>query len=215
MFAIVNRFLVKVSLIFIAVGCAPTSKVISVKSSGVEQIPLKVAIYPLLSSAKPDYHGEVRALSSAGNVVIAPPAETQLSITQDSQIMTGLISTQLAAHGFALKELPVEITESETSASSNEVKNAFAISMDLLNQLRENYGIQTLVIGNAFFVNQHLGTSFLGKRVIFAHIKIIDIKSLDVLAQVSLPYNMDGVELNEAAEQISNALARLAGINGP
>ncbi|MBI3292632.1 MAG: hypothetical protein HYZ73_07485 [Elusimicrobia bacterium] len=209
-----------IGLTLMLVGCAAT-KVTSIKSPGVDRISRNLSIYPLLS-APATLYGRGYPASPRGvnvsqmgdNVVITPPAETQLSLTPESQMLTSLISTQFSHLGFTLKELPVEVPSgSDAITGTDKKRNTFVISLNLLNQLREKYNIQTLVIGNAFFTDSPSAlTSTLEKKVSFAHLKIVDTKSLDVLAQVNLPYNDTGEEINLVAQQMADAVAKLAGI---
>lgn len=210
-----------IGLTLMVVGCA-TTKVTSIKSPGVERISRNLSIYPLLSAPATQYGRGYPAslrgvnVSQMGdNVVITPPTETQLSLTPESQMLTSLISAQLSHVGFTLKELPVEVPSgSDTITGTDRKRNTFVISLNLLNQLREKYNIQTLVIGNTFFTDYpSTWNPPVGKKVTFAHLKIIDTKSLEVVAQVNLPYNATGEELNFVAQQMADAVAKLAGMS--
>jgi len=147
------------------------------------------------------------------NVAIAPAANTELSVTQESQMLTDLLSTDLSSYGFTLKQLPVDLQVPQTP-DSKEAK-AFFISMDLLDDLRTNYGMEAIVLCDAFFTNAfHIGDGP-EKRVVSATLKVIDTKTLDVLAQVTLPYNANGSNFNDTAAELAASLARLANIPVP
>lgn len=205
--------------VLVVAGCIATgANITSTKTAGVDRIPGKIGFYPLLSTPVDRYEhypgSRVRALSAkrvGENVVITPPVEFKLSMTQESQILTGMISTQLSTHGFSLKELPVEVLPDDDESITHESRREFVISLNLLEQLREEYGLQALIIGNAFFLVERRPGFVPEKRVISAHIKIIDIESLDVLAQVNLPYDEYGEEMIPVADAIASELARMAG----
>ncbi len=214
-----KRLVMGLSLLLIAAGCIATKvDLVSTKAEGVERIPEKVGLYPLFStpvgrSGVKVMHRPLSLKRYEGNVVITPPTETELLITQESQIMTGLISTQLASAGFSLKELPVEVLpENNDDSSQDGVHGKFAISLNLLHSLRENYGLEALVIGNVFFVVEMQPGAPPEKRIVSAHLRIIDIQSLDVLGQVSLPYDAHGQDMNKVADEMALALAEMAGL---
>src|SRR5208337_1446379 len=108
MMTIKYRRLLPFFLILTLLGCVPDRVIIqSVKSSGVDQIPTKFGIYPFLSTRMT---GENYTLGSSsllsmsakvaknnGNVAITPAANTELSITQESQILTDLLSSNLSS----------------------------------------------------------------------------------------------------------------------
>lgn len=214
-------------LALMIMGCFPTgSKIIGTRATGVDYIPKKLCFYPLLSTHIGRYGKRydkiVRSeITSAverrmpDNVVIVPPAETDLSITRESQIMTGLISTQLTTFGFALKELPVEVLQKgDDSSDRMEDESRFAISLNLLEQLREEYDIQAIVIGHAFFITDSGRSMPPEQRVISAHLKVVDIITLDVLGQVNLTYDSYGVDMNLVSELMAEELAYMAGLVG-
>jgi hypothetical protein len=147
----------------------------------------------------------------ANRAVIVPPTETTLAITQESQILTGLISTSLSRLGFSLKQLPFEVLPVNGDGHRpNERGKTVVISTELLKELRERHDLRALVIGNAFFtIDPYGGAPQI--RITSAHLKIVDIVTLDLLGQVSLPYQPDGDDLNDAAERIALALGRMAG----
>ena len=218
------RRLLPFILILTLLGCAPDRIIIqSVKSSGVDQIPKKFGIYPFLSTRMTGANytmGSASLLSMSANiaknkdnVAITPGANTELAITQESQILTDLLSSNLSSYGFALKQLPVDLQVPQ-NPDSKETKTFF-ISLNLLDDLRTNYGMDTIILCDAFFTNAYQYGVGPEKRVISANIKVIDTKTLDVLAQVTLPYNSEGCELNDTASQLATSLAKLANIPVP
>lgn len=201
---------IAVLLVSLIAGCMG-ARVLSTKSDGVDRIPSKIAFYPLLSTpvaTRGGVRATLRVQSLGENVVITPPAETEMRVTQESQIVTGLISTLLSAEGFSLKELPVEVLPK----SKKDEGSRFVISMNLLDQMREEYDLRTLVIGTVFFITDHsYGPS--AKMITSAHLKVVDIETLDVLGQVTLPYSPQGEDLNMTSEKIALALVEMAGLD--
>jgi hypothetical protein len=202
-------------------GCVTTSapflKV--VKSEGVDQIPLKLGVYPFLSTATSgaSHYGTLGTLDSSlrlthDSVAIVPPTNSTLLVTQDSQLLTDQFTTALAGHKFSLKQFPVELVQ-EKDGGKNDPKG-FYLSLGLLREMKEKYGTEAVVMGNVIVVN---GSYMQGyeKKVQAVHVKVVKIESLDVLAQVNLPYRQDGYEFNATAEELAAALARLAGRDVP
>jgi hypothetical protein len=187
-------------------------------SVGVERIPTEIGLFPLLSTPVSRYdHRRIRTAVKidvrrrAEDIVIVPPTEMDLRITQESQIMTGMLSTDLSAAGFSLKELPVEVVPGWNDPDRPRAKrDAFMLSLDLLDELRDRYGIKALLVGNAFFLTEHYSGVPPERRVTFAHIKIIDIETLDILAQATFPYDSYGDDVEIVAESIALSLAEMA-----
>jgi hypothetical protein len=215
-----------VMLAVLVTGCFPPGgKIIGTLSTGIDHIPAKLGLYPFLSTPIQTYgrrydriirHKESLSVrrSMPDNVVIVPPAETDLSITRESQIMTGLISMQLATRGFSLKELPVEVLPQGNDPRTKKEDNRFVISLNLLEQLREEYDLQALIVGNAFFITEVGRGLPPEQRVISAHLKVVDIATLDVLGQVNLTYDSYGVDMNAVSEYLAEELAVMAGLGG-
>lgn len=114
-----RKHVVFVLLFLILVGCANLGgKLTTIRSPGVDRIPTTICIHPLLSSpARRRYiiKEQLNVSREDDRVYIAPPTEARLAVTPQSQMLTGLLSSELAYYGFDLKELPVEIPEgSET-----------------------------------------------------------------------------------------------------
>ena len=224
-----QRFLL-IPFLFLILGCDTLPariNLVAVKSNGVEHIPLKLGIFPFLSTpiqgsgtgtAYSFYSAGEGSLKSAtsvskmgDNVAITPAADTDLLVTQESQIMTDMLSTDLSSYGFTLKQLPVEM-QTDKNTDPNKRKGFF-ISMNLLNDLRSNYGIEAIALCDAFFILKYNYGASAEKRVVSAHVKIIDTKTLDVLAQVNLPYLADGFNLNDTSAGMADSIARLADLD--
>ena len=217
--------------ILITTGCESVPvriNLTSVKSQGVEQIPSKLGIYPFLSTSLAGEPGSAYGLcgmeggktasslsvSKMGdNVAITPASNTTLLVTQESQILSDSLSTDLSSCGFSLKQLPVEMQDEKNTASDK--RKGFFISINLLNDLRTNYGIEAIALCDAFFIikNNYYERVPPEKRVVSAHVKIIDTKTLDVLGQVNLPYIAEGANMNDTASEIAASLAKLANMD--
>jgi len=198
-------------------GCVGQVRVNAVKSAGVDRIPLKLGLYPFLSTAVTDsrvnaYAGarllDVSVGKMGDDVAILPPANTEMKITQESQIMTDSLSMELSARGFALKQLPVEVSGDKNGEPKD--RKGFFIGVNLLEELRSNYGIDAIALCDAFFVLDRSNGGVPEKKVVAAHIKIVDTKTLDVLAQAQLPYRAEGYDLNETVKALAVSLAQLA-----
>lgn len=182
----------------------------TIRSPGVDRIPTTICIHPLLSSPASRRYIIKENLNISrehGSVYITPPAESKLVITPRSQMLTGLLSSELAYYGFDLKELPVEVPdESETGESS---KNVFFISLDLLKNLRENYGVEAILVGNVMMSYVPRSSRTI---VTAAYLKLVDIETLDVLCQVYLLSEDYGEDMDEAAAALASELALEAGL---
>ena len=205
-----GKLAVFVIILLLLVGCANLGgKLTTIRSPGVDRIPTVICVHPILSSpARRRYlvKDELFLTRESKRVYIAPPAEVNLTITPQSQIFTGLLSSELAYYGFELKEIPVEIPE-DTEAGERD--NIFYISLDLLKRLREEYGVEAILIGNVMmdYVPRYSKT-----LVAAAYLKLVDIESLDVLCQVHLLSEDYGEDMDKAANALASELALEAGI---
>ncbi|HUV36522.1 MAG TPA: hypothetical protein VMX58_06250 [Patescibacteria group bacterium] len=214
-------------LVVMMTGCFPPGgEIIGTMTAGVDRIPTTLGLYPLLSTPIQAYvgrysdivrHRETLAVKRRmpDNVVIVPPAESDLMVTGESQILTGLVSMQLSTFGFSLKELPVEVPATDDDRyGEGDDDHRFVISLNLLERLREDYGVRALVVGSAFFITEMGHGLPPEQRVISAHLKVVDIATLDVLGQVNLTYDAYGVDMNVVSEMIAEELAYMAGLGG-
>ena len=201
-----------VLLFLILVGCANLGgKLTTIRSPGVDRIPTTICIHPLLSyPVRRIYHGKINNVVVSrehDRVYITPPTEMSLTVTPQSQMLTGLLSSELAYYGFDLKELPVEIPDDDQTDETN--KNVFFISLDLLERLREEYGVEAILIGNVMmkYVPRYSRT-----LVTAAYLKLVDIETLDVLCQVHLLSEDYGEDIDKAANALASELALEAGL---
>jgi hypothetical protein len=214
-------------LAIIVSGCAqPLQNITSIKSENVNDIPKNLAIYPILSTPigrslnyynqdliRTGTDGGVSAFKYGDNVVISPPAESDLRVTAESKIMTALLSVEMSARGFSLSQLPVEIFQERSDNHDSDSDGRFFVTVDMLSDLKTKNGLKAIVIGDVFFRNErHQG--HVEKKITFAHLKVIDVTTLAILGQVYFPYDSEGVELNQATACIAAQLAGLAGLPG-
>lgn len=206
-----GKFVLSVLLFLLLIGCANLGgKLTTIRSPGVDRIPKTICIHPLLSSpARRRYFikENVVVTRERDRVYIAPPTEVSLIVTPQSQMFTGLLSSELAYYGFDLKELPVEIPDNTESGETK--KNVFFISLDLLKSLREEYGVEAILIGNVMmdYVPRYSRT-----LVTAAYLKLVDIESLEVLCQVYLLSEDYGEDMDKAADALASELALEAGL---
>jgi len=182
--------------------------------AGENSIPRKIAIYPLLTSEQvlvvrpPDSH--VRFLSTETNVredrlYIVAPTETKLVSNIHSQLFTSCLSADLSSRGFFLKELPVEIPE----GLFGNKENNFFISLETLRHLREEYGLEAVLIGNVYFIANQQDGSLVDVRA--KYLRLVDTATLDVLCHISFD-EYGGETIKYTSEGIAFALAREAGL---
>ena len=190
-----------------ALACQSAPQMQTVRSPSAEKIPLGVVVHPLFSTeirAGGMIRSGVMLNSNRENVYISPPAETSLKVTGPSQRLTSDLSMQLAARGFKLSELPVE-----SPAGQGDNKNAFAVSLALLDDLRTTHNVGAILIGNAFFST---APYYSDTRVTDCYVKVVDVETLEVLCQVSLPHDAEGRDMQEIARYIADELAIEAGL---
>ena len=100
------RVVVFVMVFLFLVGCANLGgKLTTIRSPGVERIPTVICIHPLLSSPvrRKYIRDDVVVMSrQRERVYIAAPTEVKLAVTPQSQMFTGLLSSELAYYGFDL-----------------------------------------------------------------------------------------------------------------
>jgi hypothetical protein len=194
-------------------GCASGGGEVTVtKSPGVETIPKTVGIYPLLSTETTVPHPRPIPFSTKADregVYITPPTDSKLTLTLQSQMVTDLLGAELSYRGFALKEVPVETPEER----GDKHENTFYVSLALLEQLREDYGLQALLLGNVYFVpNRYDPAEFLVRA---AYLRMIDVATLDVLCHVSINNGTYGATMEETARQLGLELGAMAASDVP
>jgi hypothetical protein len=198
-------------------SCATKSSLVSVQSPGVDKIPPRIAIYPLLATSITDIRPQstdlvpmdVKLYEADGKYILSPASASELQLTKESLMITGFLATQLASQGFSLIELPKEIPGYIGEEMDFKVEK-FYVSTSMLDSLSQVRNLQAVLVGNAFFRNVYHKNKPVEKRVIFSHIKLIEVPSLNVLAQITQPYDPEGVSLNDMTTQVAKELADMA-----
>jgi hypothetical protein len=205
-----NGLAVMLSLAALTLGCASTDeRVVVTPSAGVERIPVKIAVYPLLTSEtaqivrQPRYF-PMTTSAAEDRMYIVAPAETKLMSTVQSQLLTSLLSAQLSDNGFTLKELPVEAPAEQ----SEKDRNSFFVSLETLRHLREDYGLEAILVGNVYFVADERDPTVIWVRA--AYLRLVDTATLDVLCHVSISDRYRGDSMEDAARSLAFALAKEA-----
>jgi hypothetical protein len=212
-----NGIAALLALAAMAFGCASMDERVTVTpAAGVEKIPAKIAVYPLLTAEtvrmtakEPPRYYPMTTSAADDRMYIVAPAETKLASTMQSQLLTSLLSAQLSANGFTLKELPVE---APSDRAEND-RNSFFVSLETLKRLREDYGIEAILVGNAYFVADERDPSIVWVRA--AYLRLVDTATLDVLCHVSISDKYRGDSMEYAAQGLAGALAREAGLAAP
>jgi hypothetical protein len=201
-----------VLLAAIAAGCASMDeRVVITPAAGVERIPAKIAVYPLLTAEAPRVIAQPRYFAMTtrtadDRIYIVAPAETKLVSTMESQLLTSLLSARLSDNGFTLKELPVEAP----SGQSEKAQNSFFVSLETLKHLREDYGLDAILIGNVYFVADQRDPTVIWVRA--AYLRLVDTGTLDVLCHASISDKYRGDSMEQAAQSLARALAKEAGL---
>jgi hypothetical protein len=179
----------------------------TVRSPDVEKIPLGIVLHPLFSTEPRSPESvptdDIGASESVDHdkMYIHPPAETSLKVTGASERLTGLISMELTARGFRLRDLPVQ--------APVEGESVFAVSLSLLDELRERQNVKAILIGNAFF-DPRYGLS--DAHVTDLYLKLVDVETLAVMYQMVLPHQVDGWSMDDVARTVADHLATEANL---
>ncbi len=191
-------------------GCFTSQERVTVTPvEGVERLPTRIAVYPLLTAEwvqtteRPKYFPATTA-SADDRLYIVAPAETKLVSTMHSQLLTAMLAAQLSKRGFTLKELPVE-------APSDRAENegtSFFVSLETLKHLREDYGLEGILVGNVYLAPDDRDRSVI--RVKAVYLRLVDTATLDVLCHVWIPDSYAGESMEEAAQSLAFSLAREA-----
>jgi hypothetical protein len=201
-----------ISLAVLAAGCASMDeRVVITPAAGVEKIPVKIAVYPLLTAetpriAAPPRYSPMTTRTAEDRLYIVAPAETKLVSNMESQLLTSMLAARLSDNGFTLKELPVEAP----SEQSERAENNFFVSLETLKHLREDYGLEAILVGNAYFVADQRDPTVIWVRA--AYLRLVDTATLDVLCHVSISDKYRGDSMEGAAQSLAHALAREAGL---
>jgi hypothetical protein len=203
-------------------GCPRTgTRVLVTPGAGYDTVPRTVAVYPMLSTEflqpmqAPVRRDDIRVYpqrrgeggDDKEGIYIAPPTESKLLVTGHSQLFSDLLAADLAYHGFTIKQLPVEA--SVGNGGNDDDGQRFYVSMELLDRLRDEFGLEAVLLGNVYFERAYPDADL---DVTTAYIKVVDVKTLDIVCQVSITNEFAGIDIEEAVERLAT---ELAGAGGP
>lgn len=200
-----------VALIALFSTCTVQPRITMTPSMDVEEIPRTLAVYPILANtttrAPHTYPAEaIKIHRREDKIYIVPATEARLVVTTHSEIFTGLVSSELADYGFKLKTLPLEVLEGDNLGGKGE--KTFVVSLETIRHMRENYGLEALLIGNVFFIGDPYDPAEPAVRLFY--VKLVDAETLDILCHVSGDYKDYGTEMERAASDIAFELAKFA-----
>ncbi len=201
------------ALIALLSGCTIKPRITMTPSAGVEEIPKTIAVYPILANAPTIARGKyiaetIKIHREEDKIYIVPAAEARLVVTTHSEIFTGLVSSELSNYGFKLKNLPLEVLDDDNLGIND--KKTFVVSLETIRHMRENYGLEALLIGNVFFVRDQYDPTEPAVRLFY--LKLVDAETLDILCHVSGDYKDYGTEMEQAARDIGFELAKFANL---
>ena len=184
-------------------GCATPPAMESIRTPGAKNIPLGIVLHPLLSTQTE--RGWMRgsfALDSQNreSIYILPPAKTTMQVTERSERLTNMLNIELSRRGFKLRELPVEATPARE-------QNTFAVSLALLDELRERNDVHAILIGNAFFTGQYNDS-----YVTDMYVKVVNVETLEVMCQIIVDHHTNGWSMTDVVNEVADELAFNAGL---
>ncbi|HXS09798.1 MAG TPA: hypothetical protein VN852_07420 [Candidatus Krumholzibacteria bacterium] len=184
-------------------GCATPPAMESIRTPGAKNIPLGIVLHPLLSTQTE--RGWMRgsfALDSQNreSIYIMPPAKTTMQVTERSERLTNMLNIELSRRGFKLRELPVEATPARE-------QNTFAVSLALLDELRERNDVHAILIGNAFFTGQYNDS-----YVTDMYVKVVNVETLEVMCQIIVDHHTNGWSMPDVVNEVADELAFNAGL---
>lgn len=187
-------------------GCAGPPAMESIRTPGAEKIPLGIVLHPLLSTQAEGW-GSVRTWARMSNdrnsLYITPPAKTTMQVTGLSERLTNLLTIELSRRGFKLRELPVAATPAKD-------ENTFAVSLALLDDLREHNDVHAILIGNAFFGRSYNGMG--DSYVTDMYVKVVNVETLEVMCQIIIDHDTMGWAMPDVANEVADELAINAGL---
>jgi hypothetical protein len=199
-----RAFSIVIALLLSSLSCAGPPPMKAVRTPGAERIPLSIVLHPLLSTQSESGWGTSAALMSQdrGSLYITPPAKTTMQVTGTSERLTNLLTVELAQRGFKLRELPVE--------APVEGQSAFAVSLALLDDLREHNDVHAILIGNAFFARPY--NRFDDSQVTDLYLKVVNTETLEVMCQITIGHDASGWSMPAVASEVADELADNAGL---
>jgi len=200
-------------LLALASGMAAACFRPQVQSARVDEavpVPATLGVFPILSSieVRHGYPHPPRYELYDDQIIVTPPADMSMAVTPESRMLSNAFSMALQKQGFGLKELPVERLVGDTAGDGGGV-DRYGISLELLRQLRNEFGLEAIVVGDAYFLHRYNGASAPAIEVVAAHLRVIDTATLDVIAQVDMPYDASGAGINDVARELAAEMARM------
>ena len=218
-------------LLAVFAACATMKpRVLVTPAPGLESIPTTIAVYPLLSTryrepiqftrplevnstlrdgGEEEGEGDPDERRERRGIYISPPTESSLIVTGASQFFGDLLTAELAYHGFRIKQLPVESWPGADDGDGNRDaargERQFYVSMDLLDRLREDFGLEAVLLGNVYF--QRAGADPREVEVTAAYVKLVDVETLDVVCHVSFTNEFHGTDAEDVVDRIATELA--------
>jgi hypothetical protein len=200
-------------LLALASGMAAACFRPQVQSARVDEavpVPETLGLFPILSSieVRHGYPHPPRYELYDDQIIVTPPADMTMAVTPESRMLSNAFSVALQQQGFGLKELPVEHLEGDATSDGGGV-DRYGISLELLGRLRLEFGLEAIVVGDAYFLHRYNGASAPAIEVVAAHLRVIDTATLDVIAQVDMPYDASGAGINSVARELAAEMARM------
>jgi len=203
-------------LLALASGMAAACFRPQVQSARVDEsvpVPATLGVFPILSSIEVHrgYPHPPRYERYEDRIIVTPPAEMTMAVTPESRMLTNAFTVALQQAGFSLKELPVEQLEGNDTGDGVGV-DRYGLSLELLGRLRAEFGLLAIVVGDAYFLHRYNGASAPAIEVVAAHLRVIDTATLDVIAQVDMPYDASGAAINAVARELASEMSRMGGL---
>ena len=183
------------SLVFLSCAGAPAME--SIRTPGAKNIPLLLSTQTERGWMRGSF-----ALDSQNreSIYIMPPAKTTMQVTERSERLTNMLNIELSRRGFKLRELPVEATPARE-------QNTFAVSLALLDELRERNDVHAILIGNAFFTGQYDDS-----YVTDMYVKVVNVETLEVMCQIIVDHHTNGWSMPDVVNEVADELAFNAGL---
>jgi len=195
-------------VVLLLAGCVTVvPKIELVSSPNGKQEYKSVVVYPFISTI--DNSQQIRLASSAFGTVettkvkvaektltIMPPMQSVFNITTESKTFNNFLTTALMKLGFSLREGLLEILETNEGESTK-----YSISLDVLKELHDKYGVEGIIIGDIIFGRDKDGKI----SVKFVQARLMDIETLILTRTVTYSYE-DGESINIVAQKIAEEI---------
>lgn len=178
-------------------------------------IPSVLGVFPILSSVEVHrgYPHPPRYETFDDRILVTPPAEMTMGVTPESRMLSNALSVALQQRGFSLKELPVEQLEGNAGDNgADDGSPRYGISLALLDRLRTEFGLPAIVVGDAYFLHRYGVGGVPSIEVVAAHLRVIDTTTLEIIAQVEMPYDASGAAMKSVAQEMADEMARMAAL---